>query len=40
MAGNLQRFILPEASRVSREKRGQVLGHTSGFRGCTIWLTG
>ncbi|EDV26455.1 uncharacterized protein TRIADDRAFT_22394 [Trichoplax adhaerens] len=40
MASNCQRFLSPEASRVTREKRGQVLGHRSGFRGCTIWLTG
>ncbi|XP_052263475.1 bifunctional 3'-phosphoadenosine 5'-phosphosulfate synthase-like isoform X3 [Dreissena polymorpha] len=25
---------------VSRDKRGQVLGTKSGFRGCTVWLTG
>ncbi|CAL1577543.1 unnamed protein product [Knipowitschia caucasica] len=29
-----------QAHHVSRSKRGQVVGARSGFRGCTIWLTG
>ncbi|XP_065072136.1 bifunctional 3'-phosphoadenosine 5'-phosphosulfate synthase 1-like isoform X2 [Rhopilema esculentum] len=27
-------------SLVTRDKRGQVIGQSHGFRGCTIWLTG
>uniref|UniRef100_A0A8C4SJE0 3'-phosphoadenosine 5'-phosphosulfate synthase 1 n=1 Tax=Erpetoichthys calabaricus TaxID=27687 RepID=A0A8C4SJE0_ERPCA len=29
-----------QAHHVSRNKRGQVVGTRSGFRGCTVWLTG
>jgi len=30
-----------QAQHVSRDKRGQALGHRGGsFRGCTVWLTG
>ena len=25
---------------VTRDKRGQVIGQSHGFRGCTVWLTG
>jgi len=25
---------------VTRAKRGQILGHLRGFRGCTVWFTG
>ncbi|XP_051785925.1 bifunctional 3'-phosphoadenosine 5'-phosphosulfate synthase 1-like [Erpetoichthys calabaricus] len=28
-----------QAHHVSRNKRGQVVGTRSGFRGCTVWLT-
>ena len=30
-----------QTQHVSRDKRGQALGHRGGsFRGCTVWLTG
>ncbi|XP_074855621.1 bifunctional 3'-phosphoadenosine 5'-phosphosulfate synthase 2 isoform X2 [Carettochelys insculpta] len=39
---NVQRAtnIVYQAHHVSRSKRGQVVGTRSGFRGCTVWLTG
>ncbi|KAL2082917.1 hypothetical protein ACEWY4_020690 [Coilia grayii] len=39
---NLQRStnVVYQAHHVSRSKRGQVVGTKSGFRGCTVWLTG
>uniref|UniRef100_A0A672PDC6 Bifunctional 3'-phosphoadenosine 5'-phosphosulfate synthase 2-like n=1 Tax=Sinocyclocheilus grahami TaxID=75366 RepID=A0A672PDC6_SINGR len=40
--GDLQRAtnVVYQAHHVSRSKRGQVVGTRSGFRGCTVWLTG
>nr|BAF35979.1 ATP sulfurylase/APS kinase [Molgula tectiformis] len=32
--------IVYQQHRVSRAKRGQVMGQKGGFRGCTIWFTG
>uniref|UniRef100_A0A672PB61 Bifunctional 3'-phosphoadenosine 5'-phosphosulfate synthase 2-like n=1 Tax=Sinocyclocheilus grahami TaxID=75366 RepID=A0A672PB61_SINGR len=32
--------VVYQAHHVSRSKRGQVVGTRSGFRGCTVWLTG
>ncbi|XP_064175905.1 bifunctional 3'-phosphoadenosine 5'-phosphosulfate synthase 2b [Anguilla rostrata] len=32
--------VVLQAHHVSRSKRGQVVGTRSGFRGCTVWLTG
>uniref|UniRef100_G3SNF9 3'-phosphoadenosine 5'-phosphosulfate synthase 2 n=1 Tax=Loxodonta africana TaxID=9785 RepID=G3SNF9_LOXAF len=32
--------VVYQAHHVSRNKRGQVVGTTGGFRGCTVWLTG
>merc|ERR1712243_139923 len=32
--------ITAEKHKVSRDKRGEVLGSRGGFRGCTIWITG
>jgi len=32
--------ITAEKHKVSRSKRGEVLGSRGGFRGCTIWFTG
>ena len=32
--------ITMEAHKVSRSKRGNVMGERSGFRGCTVWFTG
>ncbi|KAK4321464.1 hypothetical protein Pmani_007724 [Petrolisthes manimaculis] len=29
-----------QINHVSRNKRGQILGHRGGFRGCTVWFTG
>lgn len=32
--------VLEQKHHVSRDSRGQILGHLRGFRGCTIWFTG
>jgi len=32
--------ITSEKHKVSRDKRGEVVGSKGGFRGCTIWFTG
>ena len=32
--------VVYQEHSVSRDKRGKVLGARSGFRGCTVWLTG
>ncbi|KAJ8964441.1 hypothetical protein NQ317_013851 [Molorchus minor] len=32
--------VTEQKHHVSRAKRGQILGHLRGFRGCTVWLTG
>ncbi|XP_012272965.1 bifunctional 3'-phosphoadenosine 5'-phosphosulfate synthase 2 [Orussus abietinus] len=32
--------VSEQAHHVSRAKRGQAIGTISGFRGCTVWLTG
>merc|ERR1719228_1615978 len=32
--------VYAEKHKVSRSKRGEVLGSRGGFRGCTIWFTG
>ncbi|XP_065340356.1 bifunctional 3'-phosphoadenosine 5'-phosphosulfate synthase [Cloeon dipterum] len=32
--------VTEQKHHVSRDKRGQVLGHLRGFRGCTVWFTG
>merc|ERR1712013_436402 len=32
--------VFAEKHKVSRSKRGEVLGSRGGFRGCTIWFTG
>jgi len=32
--------VYAEQHKVSRSKRGEVLGSRGGFRGCTIWFTG
>ena len=32
--------VVYQSHHVSRDKRGKALGQRSGFRGCTIWLTG
>ncbi|CAH1961826.1 unnamed protein product [Acanthoscelides obtectus] len=32
--------VTEQKHHVSRAKRGQILGHLRGFRGCTIWFTG
>ncbi|XP_030757768.1 bifunctional 3'-phosphoadenosine 5'-phosphosulfate synthase [Sitophilus oryzae] len=32
--------VTEQHRHVSRAKRGQVLGHLRGFRGCTVWFTG
>ncbi|KAL8592668.1 hypothetical protein ACOMHN_037608 [Nucella lapillus] len=32
--------VVFQTHHVSRDKRGQALGQRSGFRGCTVWLTG
>ncbi|KAK7111188.1 bifunctional 3'-phosphoadenosine 5'-phosphosulfate synthase-like isoform X1 [Littorina saxatilis] len=32
--------VVFQSHHVSRDKRGKALGQRSGFRGCTIWLTG
>jgi len=32
--------ITAEKHKVSRDKRGEVVGSRGGFRGCTIWFTG
>ncbi|KAL4240703.1 Bifunctional 3'-phosphoadenosine 5'-phosphosulfate synthase 2 [Mactra antiquata] len=32
--------VVYQEHNVSRDKRGKVLGSRSGFRGCTVWLTG
>ncbi|ODM91331.1 Bifunctional 3'-phosphoadenosine 5'-phosphosulfate synthase [Orchesella cincta] len=32
--------ILEQKHHVSRDSRGQILGHLRGFRGCTVWFTG
>lgn len=32
--------VTEQIHHVSRAKRGQVLGHLRGFRGCTVWFTG
>ncbi|KAG5899256.1 hypothetical protein JTB14_035434 [Gonioctena quinquepunctata] len=32
--------VTEQKHHVSRAKRGQILGHLRGFRGCTVWFTG
>merc|ERR1712212_758055 len=32
--------VFAEKHKVSRSKRGEILGSRGGFRGCTIWFTG
>ncbi|KAF4522956.1 hypothetical protein B566_EDAN009546 [Ephemera danica] len=32
--------VTEQKHHVSRDKRGQILGHLRGFRGCTVWFTG
>lgn len=32
--------VTEQHHHVSRAKRGQILGHLRGFRGCTVWFTG
>ncbi|KAF2880879.1 hypothetical protein ILUMI_25295 [Ignelater luminosus] len=32
--------VTEQKHHVSRDKRGEILGNLSGFRGCTIWFTG
>ncbi|XP_048448727.1 bifunctional 3'-phosphoadenosine 5'-phosphosulfate synthase 2-like, partial [Rhincodon typus] len=32
--------VVYQSHHVSRNKRGQIVGTRSGFRGCTVWLTG
>nr|XP_022917810.1 bifunctional 3'-phosphoadenosine 5'-phosphosulfate synthase-like [Onthophagus taurus] len=32
--------VVEQQHHVSRAKRGQILGHLRGFRGCTVWFTG
>lgn len=32
--------VTAQSHHVSRDKRGHVLGHQRGFRGCTVWFTG
>ncbi|XP_017780254.1 PREDICTED: bifunctional 3'-phosphoadenosine 5'-phosphosulfate synthase-like [Nicrophorus vespilloides] len=32
--------VTEQKHHVSRAKRGQILGHKRGFRGCTVWFTG
>ncbi|KAF7275731.1 hypothetical protein GWI33_011325 [Rhynchophorus ferrugineus] len=32
--------VTEQHRHVSRAKRGQILGHLRGFRGCTVWFTG
>ncbi|CAH1389469.1 unnamed protein product [Nezara viridula] len=32
--------VTEQKHKVSRDKRGQVLGNVRGFRGCTVWFTG
>ncbi|KRT83118.1 hypothetical protein AMK59_3817 [Oryctes borbonicus] len=32
--------VVEQKHHVSRAKRGQILGHLRGFRGCTVWFTG
>lgn len=32
--------VTEQKHHVSRDNRGQVLGHLRGFRGCTVWFTG
>ncbi|XP_038678003.1 bifunctional 3'-phosphoadenosine 5'-phosphosulfate synthase 2b isoform X1 [Scyliorhinus canicula] len=32
--------VVYQSHHVSRSKRGQIVGTRSGFRGCTVWLTG
>ena len=32
--------VREQKHHVSRAKRGQILGHLRGFRGCTVWFTG
>ncbi|RWS14346.1 bifunctional 3', partial [Dinothrombium tinctorium] len=32
--------VVFQTNKVTRERRGRILGHKNGFRGCTIWFTG
>ncbi|KAK7603187.1 hypothetical protein V9T40_003186 [Parthenolecanium corni] len=32
--------VTAQSHHVSRDKRGHILGHQRGFRGCTVWFTG
>jgi len=32
--------VYAQKGHVSRQKRGEVIGYSHGFRGCTIWFTG
>ena len=32
--------VVFQKGHVTRKKRGQVLGQSHGFRGCTLWFTG
>lgn len=32
--------VLFQKGHVTRQKRGEVIGYSHGFRGCTIWFTG
>ncbi|RWS31007.1 adenylsulfate kinase-like protein, partial [Leptotrombidium deliense] len=32
--------VVFQTHKVTRDRRGRILGHKAGFRGCTIWFTG